>query len=427
MTLVMREAATIVIGAGQAALSLSRRLSAARHDHVLLERGRVGDAWLHRWDSLHLLTPNWLNRLDGGPAHAAEHGFLKASDFAEYLRSYARSFHAPVQERTAVERVARYGDGYVIETDRGPWRAGSVVIATGHAATPRIPAVSAAAPLGLRQLHSSAYRNPSALPAGGVLVVGAGPSGQQIAAELRRAGRHVVIAVGAHARGMRRYRGRDIWHWLREIGDLDRTREDLGPDFTGRTTSLTLSGTNGGEQLDLAALDRLGIVVAGRLVGFDGARATFAEDLETTTAEADLAMRGTLDRIDEHLAALEPDWPHRVRRLRDVRLGSGPASVDLPAAGISTVIWATGYRRDYSWLDVPAAVGDAGEIVQRHGVADVPGLYTIGLNFQRYRGSHLIGGVGADAVLLAQQIVVAGRQAPARCTAAARWAQLAYT
>jgi len=426
MTVVMRETATIVIGAGQAALSLSRRLSAARHDHVLLERGRVGDAWLHRWDSLHLLTPNWLNRLDGAPAHVAEHGFLKASEFAEYLRRYARSFGAAVQERTTVERVGRYGDGYVVETDRGVWRAGSVVIATGHAGAPRVPGVSAAAPLGLRQLHSSAYRNPSALPPGGVLVVGAGPSGQQIAAELRRAGRHVVIAVGEHARSMRRYRGRDIWHWLREIGEFDRTRDDLGPGFTGRTPSLSLSGANGGEQLDLAVLDRLGVVVAGRLVGFAGARAAFAGNLDATTTQADLAMRSTLDRIDAHLAALQPDWPHRPRRLPDVQLGCGPLSVDLPSEGISTVIWATGFRRDYSWLDVPA-VGDDGEIVQRHGVAEVLGLYTIGLNFQRYRGSHLIGGVGADAVLLAQQIAAAGRRAPARRAVGSRLARLAYT
>jgi putative flavoprotein involved in K+ transport len=425
MLVMRRETATIVIGAGQAALSLSRQLAAARHDHVLLERGRVGEAWLRRWDSLHLLTPNWLNRLDGAPAHAAEHGFLKAGDFTKYLQRYARSFGAPVYEHTTVERVSRLADGFLVETDGDSWRAGSVVVATGHAGAPRVPAASAGVPLGLRQLHSSAYRNPSALPPGGVLVVGAGPSGQQIAAELRRAGRRVVIAVGEHARSMRRYRGRDIWHWLRETGAFDRTREDLGPGFTGKTTSLTLSGTNGGEQLDLAVLDRLGVVVAGRLVGFDGARATFADDLEATTTRADLAMLRTLDRIDAHLAVVEPEWPHRPRRVRNVSLGSGPSWVDLSTEGISTVIWATGYGRDYSWLDVPA-LGENGEIEQRHGVAELPGLYTIGLNFQRYRGSHLIGGVGADAALLARQIAAAGRRAPAGRVSAPHAARLAH-
>jgi putative flavoprotein involved in K+ transport len=401
----MRKTDTIIIGAGQAALSLSFYLTQVRHDHVLLERGRVGEAWLNRWDSLSLLTPNWMNRLHGGKSHADEDGFLKGSDFATYLRRYSRSFGSPAYEHSTVERVAPKGDGFMVETDAGTWFAESVVVATGYAAEPRIPAVSAPAQRGLVQMHSSAYRNPESVRRGAVLVVGAGPSGQQIAAELRRAGRRVMIAVGSHARSMRRYRGRDIWRWLRETGDLGRTIDEMGgPRNVRRGPSVTLSGARGGEQLDLAVLDGLGVTVAGRFVGFDGSSVTLAGDLDSTTAEADLRMRSVLDRIDAHISVAKPDWPHGADRLDDVRLGPGPAALDLDREGISTVIWATGYHRTYRWLDVPALGGD-GEIVQRNGISRVPGLYTLGLNFQRYRGSHMIGGVGADAALLAGEIV----------------------
>lgn len=402
----MRKTSTVIIGAGQAALSLSFYLTQVRHDHVLLERGRVGEAWLNRWDSLSLLTPNWLNRLHGAAAHADADGFLPGSEFAAYLRRHARAFGAPVYERTAVERVAPKGRGFTVETTGGTWLADSVVIATGHAADPRVPAASTSAPRALVQLHSSSYRNPRSIPSGGVLVVGAGPSGQQIAAELRRAGRSVVIAVGGHARSMRRYRGRDIWRWLHELGDLGRTIDEIAPRRPKRGPSLTLSGARGGEQLDLAVLDALGVTVAGRLAGFDGSSASFADDLEAATTDADFGMRGVLDRIDEHIAATKPDWPHGPDRVPDVRLGPGPSTVDLSSGNFSTVIWATGYRRDYPWLDVPA-LGDDGEVVQRNGITCVPGLYTLGLNFQRYRSSHTIGGVGADAALLAGEIVAA--------------------
>jgi putative flavoprotein involved in K+ transport len=399
----MRRTKTIIIGAGQAGLSLSRSLSQARHHHVVLERDRIGAGWLERWDSLALLTPNWLNRLDGGEAHADVEGFLSAADFAAYVRRYARSSRAPVHERAAVTSVEPKGDGFEVRTEAGRWLAKSVVVATGWAAEERVPESSRSAPRFLRQLHSSRYRSPAALPPGGVLVVGAGPSGQQIAAELRRSGRRVVLAVGTHNRSMRRYRGRDIWHWLREIGDLDRTADEVGPGFH-RGPSLALSGANGGEQLDLAVLDQLGVTIAGRLLGFDASAVSFDDDLQATAQETDLAMRGVLDRIDDHIAAAHPEWPFEPNRVADVRLGPGPSSLELAQHEVSTVIWATGYRRSYPWLHVPA-LGADGEIEQLHGVSRVPGLYTLGMSFQRHRASHFIGGVGADAALLARQIV----------------------
>jgi putative flavoprotein involved in K+ transport len=409
MTSVMRETETIIVGAGQAALSLSRYLTWARQRHVLLERGRVGEAWLSRWDSLRLLTPNWLNQLHGAHAHDDVHGFLGAHEFVDYMRRYARSFRAPVHERTTVLSVSRAERRFRVETDRGAWLATNVVVATGHAAEPRVPAMSRDVPAAVQQLHSSRYRNAASLRPGGVLVVGGGPSGQQIAAELRRAGRSVVLAVGEHARTLRRYRGRDILAWLHELGDLRRPVEDLAVATVKRGPNLTLTGANGGEQLDLALLDGLGVMVAGRLVGFDGTTAAFADDLSETTSRAELGLHSTLDRIDAHIEAMSVEWPHDDGRVAAVDLGCGAGTLDLAAEGISTVIWATGYRREYPWLDVPVLDGD-GEIEQRHGVTSVDGLYTLGLSYQRHRGSHMIGGVGADAALLARDIVTAGAE-----------------
>ncbi len=404
---VIRNTDTIVIGGGQAGLSLSYYLSRLGHRHVVLERDRIGEQWLARWDSLSLLTPNWLNRLHGGAPHADAHGFLPAPAFAEYLRRYGRSFGAPVYERAGVLGVSHARDQYDVETERGGWRAHNLVLATGHAADPSVPAVSAGAPSRLVQLHASAYRNPASLPEGAVLVVGSGPSGQQIAAELRRAGRDVVLAVGQHSRSMRRYRGRDIWYWLYAIGDLHQTTADIRHRLVKKPPSLAVSGAHGGEQLDLALLDALGVTVTGRVSGFNESTVFFADDRDDKILEAELGMRSVLDRIDDHIEELYPTWSHAPDRVADVRLNPAPPALDLSACGIGTVLWATGYHREYSWLGVPGALDRDGEIIQDQGVSPVPGLYTIGLNFQRYRASHFIGGVGADALPLARELVAA--------------------
>jgi len=207
----MRATGTVIIGGGQAGLSLSHHLARARQPHLVLERGRAGERWYsERWDSLTLLTPNWLNRLDGGETHVPADGFLGRTEFARYLREYAQRRRTHVHEHVMVAAVEQWRDGFHVRTDAGVWRARNVVVATGDAAEPFVPAEATAAPPWIAQLHSSRYTNPSALPSGGILVVGAGPSGQQIAAELRRAGRDVVLAVGRHTRSLRRYRGRDI-------------------------------------------------------------------------------------------------------------------------------------------------------------------------------------------------------------------------
>jgi putative flavoprotein involved in K+ transport len=393
---------TVIVGAGQAGLALSHRLALAGHGHVVLERGRVGERWRsERWDSLSLLTPNWLNRLPGAPALPEPDGFLGRADLIAHLEAYADG--APVREHTTVERVRRKPHGYHVATDRGDWHVRNVVIATGAADLPRIPAAAASVPPSVHQLHSRRYRRPAQIPDGGVLVVGAGPSGQQLALELRRAGRDVTLAVGRHTRMPRRYRGRDVFAWLHAAGHLDVHVDDV-PDLAAarRAPSFPVSGAAGGEPLGLDRLAGLGVVIAGRLERVSGRHAHFGADLEREVRDADRRVQRILGQIDAHIeytgAAAEPgEVPP------PLALPPGPSRAEL-GTGIRTVLWATGYRRSYPWLDVPV-VDAAGEIVHREGVTPAPGLFALGLRLQRTRGSHLIGGVGDDAARIADAIV----------------------
>jgi putative flavoprotein involved in K+ transport len=389
---------TVIVGAGQAGLALSRVLRASGHDHVVLERGRVGERWRsQRWDSLRLLTPNWLNGLPHAARLPDPDGFLDRAGVIAHLEGYAAG--APVEEDTSVLRVARTRRGYHVETDRGALAAGSVVIATGDCDVPRLPG-AAAVPSSVAQLHTSAYRRPGQLPDGAVLVVGGGPSGQQLAAELRRAGRHVVLAVGRHARMPRTYRGRDVFTWLEATGQLTAHVDDV-PDLAAarRAPSLPVSGS--GEALGLDALDRLGVVVAGRLRAFAGRRALFADDLEDRVRDAERRSRRVLAGIDAHIERTGTPAPP-ADPPPPVRLGRGPRTVDLTDFG--AVLWATGYRRSFPWLDVPVHDG-RGELAHREGITRAPGLYVLGLRFQRRRNSHFIGGVGDDAAHIAAAIV----------------------
>ncbi len=399
---------TLVIGAGQAGLAPSWHLTRAGRNHVVLERGLVGERWRsERWDSLTLLTPNWLNQLPGSSRHDDQDGYLSGAEFLRHLDGYAASFRSPVWEGVTVRSVEPIPEGGLrVTTDAGVWAARNVVSVTGDSDLPRRPAAATGVPGWVRQLHSSEYRSTERLPPGGVLVAGAGPSGQQIALELRRAGRDVVLAAGGHSRIVRRYRGNDIFHWLAAIGDLDMTVDMLpDPAASKLTSSLPLTGVNGGEHLDLPLLHRVGVTIAGRLEGFDGSRAIFAGDLAENVARADRRMRHVLAKIDDHIAAGPQGWGAPPAELiSGAALPPGPASVELAAAGIGTVIWATGYRRAYPWL--PGDVLDAdGELVHSRGVTTMPGLYALGLRFQHKRKSHFIGGVGEDAEYLARRIV----------------------
>jgi putative flavoprotein involved in K+ transport len=389
---------TAVVGAGQAGLALSYLLTQAGHEHVLLERGRVGQSWHERWDSLTLLSPNWMNRLPGDPPHADAHGFLSRAEFLTHLEEYAHSFGAPVVSGADVTRIVRGRPGFRISTTAGDWLARTVVLATGDAAAPRVPF---AAPSGIASLHGADYRRPGLLPDGPVLIVGAGASGQQLALELRAAGRDVVLAVDRHSRAPRSYRGRDIFEWLELLGDFDRTVDEL-PDLEAakRVPLFPLSGAEGGEDLGLDRLAATGVVIAGRLAGFEGTQALFGDNLAGDVAAAEARLQKLLRRIDAHPLAREaPADP-----LPAVLLPAGPRSLDLRRFG--AVLWATGFRQHYPWLRIRGVLDARGEIVQRRGATAVPGLYVLGLAYQYRRSSHFIGGVGRDAEAIAHRIVI---------------------
>ena len=400
----------IVIGAGQAGLAVSRCLTSAGVEHVVLESGRVGERWRsERWDSLRLLTPNWATRLPGWSYHGPDpDGYLTAAEFADYLGAYAASFTAPVRAATTVTSVERTGSRFTVRTDQGTWRAGSVTIASGWCDQPRIPAIAAGLSPSISQLTPTGYRNPGQLPPGGVLIVGASATGVQLADELARSGRRVILAVGRHRRLPRRYRGRDIWWWLEQIGTFRRTIHDVADPAAARGDgSLQLIGRDGPE-VDLPALQRLGVQLAGRLSAVDGHLAEFSDDLEVTTGVADRRMRRILDCIDQHIVhrdlsdPVPGPAPHTVDHRRAVR------HVDLRRPWISTVIWATGYTRRYPWLRIPA-LDSAGEIRQHRGVTPVDGLYVVGQRFQQRRDSDFIDGVRHDAAAVVHCITRAHR------------------
>jgi putative flavoprotein involved in K+ transport len=409
---------TLIIGAGQAGLAMSRCLTEAAVDHVVLERGHTAERWRSvAWDSLRLLTPNWATRLPGWSYQGREpDGFMSANEVVDYLAGYARSFDAPVEEGVEVVALRRGDNGFVVDTSSGQWQAHNVVIATGWCDQPRVPHFAGHVPAGVAQVTPNTYRNPAGLPDGRVLVVGASATGVQIADELARAGRDVTLAVGRHSRVPRRYRGMDIWWWLERIGTFSRTIDEVDDAARARSEgALQLIGRHDHRDVDLPALQRLGVRLAGRLSGIDGRHLSFADDLVTTTAAADQRLDNLLARIEAHIAAnglgdelLPAGSPARLRPDEPL------TSLDLSADGIATIVWATGYRRPYPWLQVPVIDG-RGELIHRRGVTPVAGLYVLGQRFQHRRDSNFIDGVRHDAAFLACRMACVRHPEPAPC------------
>ena len=418
---------TVVVGAGHAGLAVSKLLTDAGRDHVVLDRGRVGESWRsERWDSLHLLTPSWVNRLPGwSPAGQDPEGFLSARDFATSLEQYAASFQAPVQPATTVRTLRSPEPGrFEVVTDRGTWQAAHVVVATGPHGTPRVSA-DVARTAGVQVLPSSRYRRPQQLPPGGVLVVGASSSGVQIADELNRAGRDVVLAVGRHTRMPRRYRGMDAFWWLESMGRLARTIDEV-PDAEAarREPSLQLVGTVGpgraGQYLDLPRLQSHGVRLAGRLAGIADGVATFADALADSVAAADDALLRHLDAVDRFVVRTgltrEVDAPTRPAPWAPQE---GLTSLALRRQGIGTVVLATGFRPDHSWIDVPVK-GPDDVVRQYRGLTEAPGLYVVGQRFQHRRDSAFIGGARHDADAVVTHLVTGCLPATACAGAGAR-------
>src|SRR4051812_16172637 len=395
----------VVIGAGQAGLAVSRCLTDAGLDHVVLERGRLGERWrTERWDSLRLLSPNWATRLPGWHYTGSDpDGFMRADELVSYLEDYATSFGAPVEQGVTVRSVAPGGPGFVVRTDDRTSAAQAVVLATGWSDQPRVPLFARDIGGEIAQFTAHSYRNPAQLPAGGVLVVGASASGVQLADELARAGRDVVLAVGSHARAMRRYRGADIWRWFEAAGVFADTIDSA--DDPRRATlqgSVQLVGHPDCRDVDLPTLQRLGVQLAGRLVGADARFVSFADDLGETPGAAHDALTKTLGRIDAYIeragVRAEPATP-----LAKVRVDAPPDRLDLRAHGIASVLWAMGYVRRYEWLHVP--VLDAfGEITHTRGVTPHPGLYVMGQRYQHRRDSNFIDGVRHDAAFIVNHV-----------------------
>ena len=411
----MRRTEVVVIGGGQAGLAMSRCLRDAGVDHVVLERGRVAERWRRgSWDSLRLLTPNWQSRLPGFRYEGPEpHGYMSAPEVVGYLDRYARSFSAPVEEGATVLAVEQAGAGYRVTTDGEAWAAPSVVIATGHCDTPFVPGMAGRLAEDVVQVVPSHYRNPRQLPPGGVLVVGASATGVQLADEIRASGRPVTLAVGRHTRLPRVYRGRDILWWLDAMGIFDESAEEVFDLAISRSQpSLQLVGRPDRATLDLPVLQERGVRLVGRVVDAEGSRVSCADDLVAHTVAADARLARLVQRIDVFAARtgldaeLGPPEPFRPF----LWPAPAPAEIDLRAEGVRTVVWATGFRRLYPWLNVP--VLDArGEIRHEGGVTPSPGLYVIGLYFLRRRKSSFIDGVGRDAMDLTAHLAAHLRRA----------------
>jgi putative flavoprotein involved in K+ transport len=396
----------VIIGAGHAGLAMSRCLSEYSIDHVILERGEVANSWKHeRWDSLRLLTPNWQSRL---PGHAYTgddpDGYMTMPETIGFIEQYASTISAPVKSYTTVESVRTFGNGgtngYKITTDQGDWECDVLVVASGACNIANVPAMAASIPKSVSMVTPMQYRNPGQLEEGGVMVVGASATGIQLAEEIHRSGRPVTLALGEHVRLPRVYRGKDIQWWMDAVGILDERYDEIDDLVRGRNIpSPQLVGSPERVTLDLNVLIDMGVRLRGKLAGVRDNMLQFSGALGNNCALADLKMGRLLNTIDEWVSENgldgEVDPPQRfpATHVED----APPLLLDLTAEGINTIIWATGYSPDYSWLDIPV-LDRKGRIRHDGGVVtDSPGMYLMGMTLLRRRKSSFIHGAGDDA------------------------------
>lgn len=405
----MKHISTIVIGAGQAGLAVSHALSKRSEPHVVLERGDVGNSWrTARWDSLRLLTPNWQSRLPGQTyAGPAPDGFMSIPEITGFLTRYAAGLAAPVETRTTVLSVYRNGHGYRVSTDKGDWTCRNLVLANGACGQPVIPSLAAGLPENILQITPNRYKSPAQLTPGGVLVVGASATGVQLAAEIKGAGHDVVLSAGHHIRMPRFYRGRDIQWWMDRSGLLATSIDEVDDVSRARNVpSLQLVGDASVRFLDFNRLQASGIEIVGRLAGLRDGVALFSGALANVAMLSDLKMNRTLEYFDAWAGETGLHGLPAPERFDPTELPANPRlTLDLRRGRISTIIWATGFRPDFSWLNLPIFDGKRCIIHDKGIVA--PGLYVLGLPFLRTRKSSLIDGVGPDAEALADHLVQA--------------------
>jgi putative flavoprotein involved in K+ transport len=403
---------TLIVGGGQAGLALSYHLRGLGREHLILERARVAERWrTERWDSLTFQFPSWSIRLPGLDYRGSDpEGFAPRDEVIRFLDEYRASIAAPVREGVTVRAVtAKAGSArYLVETDAGAYETANVVAATGPYQAPALPPAATALPSGIVQVHSSRYRNPAMLPPGAVLVVGSGASGCQILEDLLETGRTVFLSVGRHRRVPRRYRGRDVFWWLDRMGALDQTLEQR-PDARSTPNPL-VTGAHGGHDIDLRDYARRGVTLLGHLREVGNGRLFLDDDVTSQIARGDEGMAAFARTADEW-ALREglgpPRGDERVDRIPPTRLPAAPESLDLRAAGITTVVWATGFRPDFGWIRLPV-LDAAGDAIHRHGITTCAGFYFLGLPWLSKLKSSVLCGVGEDAERLATAITARG-------------------
>ncbi len=399
---------TIIIGAGHAGLAMSCRLSERSIDHLVLERGRVANSWrTERWDSLRLLTPNWQTRLpglayDGGDTD----GFMRMPEVVEFIRRYAKTIAAPIREQTTVTSLRALERGYEVVTNQGRWTCDSVVIAAGPANSANIPSLAECVPATIETHSPMTYRNAGELREGRVLIVGGSATGAQLAEEIRASGRPVTLSLGEHVRMPRSYRGRDIFWWLDKAGVLDQRYDEIDDLIRGRSLpSPQLIGTPERSSVDLNTLRDSGVSLVGRLGGISAGTAFFSGGLRNTCQLADLKLNRLLETFDEwavEAGQQDIDAPQRLEPT--VRDSLPTTSLDLREADVQTILWATGYRPDYSWLhidvlDRKARIRHDGGVVQ-----NAPGMYLLGTSLLRRRRSSFINGAAQDSAELSEHL-----------------------
>lgn len=399
---------TLVVGAGQAGIAMSEHLSRNGVPHLVLEKHRIAEAWrTARWDSLVANGPAWHDRFPNMEFTASgPEAFPTKDEVADYMAGYARMIDAPIRTGVEVTRLERNEGcaGFAVTTSEGVIEATSVVAATGafqHPVIPNIVPDSA----GVTQLHSAAYRNPDALPEGAVLVVGSGSSGGQIADELQRSGSKTFLCVGPHDRPPRMYRGRDYCWWLGVLGLWDIPAKQPGTEHV----TISVSGAQGGKTVDFRKLAHEGMTLLGRANAYEDGKLIIGDDLQANMAAGDDYFLDLLDQADAYAKRFGLDLPEEPQArdmLPDPECLTHPIrSLDLEAEGISTIIWATGYRQDFSWMKVDT-FDERGAPIHQRGVSREPGLYFLGLPWQSRRGSTFIWGVWHDAAHVADQIAI---------------------
>ncbi len=402
----MRSVDVAIVGAGHAGLSLSYCLTHQGIEHVILERGCIAQSWRSdRWDSFRLVTPNWSVRLAGRPYGGGDpHGFMSRAELVGLLEVYARSFAAPVESPIDVDSLSVRTDGrFELRSLQGvTYLARVAVVATATHRFPRVPDFADAVAADVEQVHASRYRQPGALADGAVLVVGSAQTGCQLSDELNRAGREVYLATGRTGRLPRRYRGRDIIAWQREMGFLDRCASALPSPAMRFRPDPHLTGQDGGRTLDLRALSKQGVTLTGRIKRISAGAVTFADDLESNLGAADDFAAKVLSDVDAYICnnalntAVADEDNSDLGYLGERFVPSAPARLDLKQQGISTVLWATGFRHDFGWVDA-RVFDDFGYPVQRAGRTAITGLHFHGLNYIDRRASGILYGAEQDA------------------------------